>query len=62
MHQGLAGFRATGAELAVPEMLTMLAEAYGKTGSAEKGLMVLTEGLVLGDKKRNVALKRSCIG
>jgi len=45
MHQGLADYRATGAELFRPYFLALLAEAYGKRGQAEEGLSALTEAL-----------------
>jgi predicted ATPase len=45
MRQGLAAYRATGAELARPYFLALLAEAYGKGGQAEEGLTVLSEAL-----------------
>ncbi len=38
MRQGLAAYRATGAELVRPYYLALLAEAYGKVGQAEEGL------------------------
>jgi predicted ATPase len=47
MRQGLAAFRATGAELLVSQTLGYLAEAYGKKGQTEEGLSVLTEALEL---------------
>jgi predicted ATPase len=45
MCQGLAAYRATGAELWRPYWLSLLAEAYGKVGQAAEGLRVLAEGL-----------------
>ena len=45
MRQGLAAWRATGAELRRPYFLALLAEAYGKAGQAEEGLHVLAEAL-----------------
>jgi predicted ATPase len=45
LHQGLAEWRATGAELGRPYFLALLAEAYGKVGQAEEGLTVLAEAL-----------------
>ena len=50
MHQGLAALRATGAEMARPYYLALLAEAYGKAGQAEEGLTVLAEALAVVDK------------
>jgi class 3 adenylate cyclase/predicted ATPase len=43
--QGLRAFRATGAELARPCFLALLAEAYGTVGEPETGLTVLMEAL-----------------
>jgi predicted ATPase len=45
MRQGVAAWRATGAELVRPYFLALLAEAYGKGGQAEEGLAVLAEAL-----------------
>jgi TOMM system kinase/cyclase fusion protein len=45
MHQGLAAFRTTGARVALPMYLAMLAEAYRKGGQPEEGLRVLAEAL-----------------
>jgi predicted ATPase len=45
-RQGLATFRATGAEQVRPYLLGLLAEVYGKRGQAEEGLTVLAEALV----------------
>jgi predicted ATPase len=50
IHQGLATFRATGAEVWRPYHLALLAEAYGKTGQGEEGLTVLVEALSLADR------------
>jgi len=50
MQQGMAAFRATGAEIARPYWLALLAEAYGKGGQIEEGLGVLTEALATVDK------------
>ena len=47
IRQGMAAFRATGAELARPNFLALLAEAYGKGGQAEEGLSVLAEALAV---------------
>jgi class 3 adenylate cyclase/predicted ATPase len=49
MQQGLAAWRATGGELAVPWWLALLAEAHGITGKPETGLTALTEALTLAD-------------
>jgi predicted ATPase len=45
MRQGMAAWRATGAELARPYYLALLAEAYGRMGQLEEGLSVLAEAL-----------------
>jgi predicted ATPase len=47
IHQGLIAWRATGAELARPHWLALLAEAHGIIGEPEAGLTVLTEALAL---------------
>jgi predicted ATPase len=45
IRQGLAGYRATGAELECPYFVALLAEALGKMGQIEAGLTVLAEML-----------------
>jgi predicted ATPase len=45
IRQGLTAYRATGAEMAVPYFLALLAEAYGQVGEAEQGLAALGEAL-----------------
>jgi predicted ATPase len=50
LRQGLAAWRATGAEIGWPRWLTMLAEAYGSVGQPETGLTVLAEALALVEK------------
>jgi predicted ATPase len=45
IHEGLAAWRATGAELLRPYFLALLAEAYGNAGQAEEGLSALNEAL-----------------
>ncbi len=50
IQQGIAAFRATGAELYRPYHLALLAEAYGKVGQAEEGLTVLAEALATVNK------------
>src|SRR5262249_52984353 len=47
MRQGVADYRATGAEVLHPHFLALLAEAMGKAGQAEDGLRLLNEGLEL---------------
>ena len=43
MHQGLAAYQATGAEVWRPYYLALLAEAYGTGGQSAEGLRLLTE-------------------
>ena len=45
IQEGLAAWRATGAELAWPYFLTILAGAYRKQGQVEDGLRVLMQGV-----------------
>jgi predicted ATPase len=45
MQQGLAAYRATGAEAIRPYYLACLAEAYDQMGQADEGLKVLAEAL-----------------
>ena len=47
MHQGLAAWRATGAEVFQPYGLALLAEASAKLGRREEGLTLLAEALAL---------------
>jgi class 3 adenylate cyclase/predicted ATPase len=49
IHQGLRAWRATGAELARPYWLALLAEAHGIMGEPEAGLTALAEALTLAD-------------
>jgi predicted ATPase len=62
MRQGIAGWRATGAELSVPYWSALLAEAYGQAGQAEAGLRVLAEALTAvhktGDRHHEAELYR----
>jgi class 3 adenylate cyclase/predicted ATPase len=50
MSQGIADWRATGAEASVPLWLAWLAEAYSVTGQIGDGLRTLSEALALVDK------------
>jgi predicted ATPase len=50
LHQGLAAFRAAGAEISRSRDLGLLAEAYGEAGQTEEGLTVLAEALAVVDK------------
>jgi len=45
IYEGLAAWRATGAELLRPYFLALLAEAYSKAGQANGGLNILDEAL-----------------
>ncbi|WP_042885460.1 adenylate/guanylate cyclase domain-containing protein [Cupriavidus necator] len=47
IKEGLSSYEATGAILGRPTLLTLLAEAYGKSGQAEAGLSVLSEAIAL---------------
>jgi hypothetical protein len=49
IYQGMTAWRATGAEVARPYHLALLAEAYGTMGQPEAGLTVLAEALTLVD-------------
>ena len=50
IQQGIAAARAMGIELFRPQILALLAEAYGKTGQVEEGLNALAEALMLVEK------------
>jgi predicted ATPase len=50
MERGLADWQHLNLEQGRPGFLTLLAEAYGKVGQAEKGLILVAEGLALADK------------
>jgi DNA-binding winged helix-turn-helix (wHTH) protein/predicted ATPase len=50
MQQGFTVLQATGAEIAKPYTLSLLAEAYGRAGQAEAGLETIANALALGDK------------
>lgn len=50
MKEGVARWRATGAELFVPFFLALLAEAYGKAGRGAAGLAALDEAMAIVDK------------
>jgi predicted ATPase len=45
IHQGIAAYCVTGAELARPYFLALLAEVYGKGGQVKEGMQALTEAL-----------------
>ena len=49
MRQGVAAFQAAGGGLGLTHWLALLAEAYGKVGSAAEGLSALTEALAAAD-------------
>ena len=50
MRQGLAAFRATGAECLRPYYLALLAEVHGKAGQAQEGLNLLSEAQAVVDR------------
>jgi class 3 adenylate cyclase/predicted ATPase len=50
IRQGLAAYRATGAEVERPHWCALLAEACGRVGQAEEGLTVLAEALAVVDE------------
>src|SRR6185503_4794727 len=50
ISQGLAAWRATGAELVRPYYLALLAEAYGRVKQTEEGLTTLDEALAVVEK------------
>ena len=50
LHEGLAMFRAIGAELLRPTFRCLLAEAYMETGRLDDGLSALTEALAAADE------------
>jgi predicted ATPase len=50
MRQGLAAHRATGAKVARPRSLALLAKAHGKVGQVEEGLSVLAKALAAVDR------------
>jgi len=62
MRQGIAAWRATGAELQLPYYLALLMEAYGQAGQAEAGLRVLAEALTAvhktGERQHEAELHR----
>lgn len=62
MHQGIAAWRATGAELQLPYYLSLLVEAYGKAGQVVEGLRVLDEALTVvhktGERQHEAELYR----
>jgi predicted ATPase len=51
MHQGLAAFQATGAELLQSRNRLRLAETYGNVRQSEEGLVYLSEALVIVEKR-----------
>lgn len=50
MQQGLAALRAIGTEQGLPRQLAVLADAYGRAGQVEEGLVVLAAALALVDQ------------
>ena len=55
IRQGLAVWRATGADLVLPWFLALLAEACGRAGAAEEGLTAVAEALTAVHTKANRA-------
>ena len=53
MAEGLAAYRATGAEVGVGHFLVTLAEAHGQAGDAAAGLHLVDEALALSSRNRN---------
>jgi predicted ATPase len=53
IQEGLAAYRATGAELYRPYFLCLLAEACMETGRFDDGLSALTEALIAADEHEN---------
>ncbi len=53
MHEGLAFWRAVGAEISVPYFLAFLAEAYAKGGQTGKGLSLVAEAQALVHKTQD---------
>jgi predicted ATPase len=51
--KGIAGYRATGAEMAVPRFLVLLADAYGQAGQVDEGLRVSAEALATVQRNRD---------
>jgi len=45
IHEGIAGYRATGAEAEMPYWLSLLAHAQGRAGQPEEGLRTLAEAM-----------------
>ena len=50
IHEGMAAYRAAGAEMGRTYFLALLADAYRKMGRVEEGLIALTEGLAIVEK------------
>ena len=50
IHQGVAAWQATGAELLQPYHLALLAEGYRRRGQTAEGLTLLSEGLAAVEK------------
>jgi hypothetical protein len=50
MQQGIATYQSAGTAVELPSALMLLAEAYGKGGKREEGMVLLDETLALVDK------------
>jgi predicted ATPase len=57
IQEGLTALFAAGAGVGRPQNLSLLAEAYVKTGRLDDGLGALTEALVTGDENENFEFK-----
>ena len=57
LQQGLAAYRATGAEVERPHFLCLLAEAYVETERYDDGLSALKEALTIADEHKNRGYK-----
>ncbi len=53
IQEGLAALRTAGAEVERPQDLSLLAEAYMKTGRLDDGLSALTEALAAANEYEN---------
>jgi hypothetical protein len=60
LQQGLAAYRATGAEQMWPAYLAVLAEVHVHAGQAEDGLAALHEAMALVDARAGFFIRLSC--
>jgi class 3 adenylate cyclase/predicted ATPase len=54
MHQGVAAWRATGAEVDLPYFLALLAEGNAKSGQVDDGLALIAEALVIAHRYTDI--------